>query len=89
MYAYKRRLLSNFGGLTLYELRILRRMKEAKANEFWVLDDLELLIDGLLERGYLISGGQSRPIGAADASARQLYLLTENGRRFTNVYLSE
>jgi hypothetical protein len=89
MYAYKRRLLSSFGGLTLYELRILRRMKEIKTSEFWILDDLELLIGGLLERGYLISGGQSRTIGSADASARLLYLLTENGRRFMDVYLFE
>lgn len=88
MIAYKRNLPLYSGRFTGFELRLLRNMKDSRSDEIWLLDDLELLLIGLLKSGLLNFSGSTRPIGAPDASARRLYKLTPEGQKFIDAYLS-
>ena len=89
MYAYKHRLLLYTGRFTQFELRVLVNMKSKKTDEVWILDDLELLLAGLLDSGYLTFTGHSKPIGAPDGSARRLFKLTPDGHKFIDNYVSQ
>lgn len=88
MIAYKARLLTIGGRFTIFEMRLLRKLRQTGDDGAWLLVDLELLIDGLLQSGFLVVGGGDRPTSPEDGPHREYFRLTDAGREFIAHYVS-
>lgn len=82
MLEYKARLSLHSGKFTRFEYRLLKRMRDSGVTEIWLLDELELMIDGLIDGKFLVAAGEPKPLGADDATFRTLYRLTSAGEEF-------
>jgi hypothetical protein len=62
----------------------LRKLKDSGVLEVWLLEDLELMIEGLLEAGHLIEDGKTKPTEGSEPAVRKLYRLTAIGQAFVD-----
>lgn len=85
IYAYKRNLLVSSGLLSRFELRLMESMAKNLTGSIWVLEELELLLAGLLEFGYLAFNGVSEPVGGVDSLVRKKFDLSVSGRQFIDL----
>ena len=82
MLEYKARLLVDSGRLSHFELRLLRKLRVEGTVEVWLLRDLELLIEGLVETGYVEVVNRDQAPSRDARIIHDSYHLTDLGRAF-------
>jgi len=88
MMAYKGRLLTTGGRFTIFEMRLLRKIRDSGDGGAWLLEDLDLLIDGLIRSEILTEDGPGVAHRPEVGPARKHYSLTASGQEFVSQYLA-